>query len=235
MQFYEERLPVKIHNVAIDSRMRDKGKYSNPADYVIDFPHSFKNVVYVELVLAIYEKFGTEQYVNLYIEELSSNLISNNNIISGAFTQLPLTKPLNRYHHGLFQSIRIFEQPLSKLGRLSIRFISHDGSLYPIKEHYLRFEVACCKYDASLENKKLEVVAKHAITYTPYLKTQLENIVKQLYSPNEILEVPEVFTLQGLIDAFRRKTEMLKMRNAGEVELREAKEAFKTLAHRFKK
>lgn len=237
MDFIEEKIPVKIFHVAIDSRFRDKAKYPNAAEYIVEFPQAFKNVVYVQLVLAIYDKFGTEQYVNLYIDELASNLVSNNNIISGAFTQLPLIHPLNKYDQTMFESVKLFEQPLSKLGRLSIKMMSYDGSLYPIKDHYLRFEIACCKYDASVENRNLEVVAKYARVYLPSrTKTQTiqENIEAIPKTPIEILDLPSIYTLQTLIQAFRRKKELLRMQNADAAQHQEVISAFKTLSKTFK-
>jgi hypothetical protein len=233
MQFFEEKLPVKIFHVAIDSRLRDKTKYLNPAEYVVDLNMSFKNVVYVELVSAIYDKFGTEQYVNLYIDELASNLVSNNNTLSGAFTQLPLTLPVNHYTSSMFKSVRLFEQPLSKLSRLTIRFLSHDGTLYPIKDHYLRFEVACCKYEASVESKKMEIVAKHVLMYIPYVKGK-DDIYNDSKTPYDVLEVPQIYTIQGLIDSFKRKSELLRMRNASKEDFQLLKKSFKTLAAKLK-
>ena len=141
----EERiLPVDVAYVSIDSRKRSE-LYPNPNNYVVPFDRVFQDVVSVELVYAIYPKFGDEDYVNLYIDELESNMISNCKEISGSFTQLPLLQPKNVYTREIYRSIRVFTTPLLKLGRFTIRFIGHDGRPYPIKEHLLRFEIQTLK------------------------------------------------------------------------------------------
>lgn len=236
MNYREEEIPIKTYFVAIDSRYRDKTKYSATNEYVVDFPHPFKNVVSVELVHAIYEKFGVEQYINLYIEELAPNLHSNNNIIAGAFTQLPLINPLNAYDSSQFRSVRLFDQPLSKLSRLSMRFLAPDGSLYPIKEHFLRFEIRCCKNDSVVENTNMEIISERAVVYTPLKQPAYEKMTVSPQISNDpyhILEIGKTYTLQGLINSFKRKQTKLKMQNASRQEYLAAKQAFKTLAQRF--
>jgi hypothetical protein len=236
MNYREEQIPLKTHYVAIDSRYRDKTKYASTAEYVIDFPQPFKNVISVELVHAVYEKFGIEQYINLYVEELSPNLASNNNIVAGAFTQLPLIEPLNSYDQSKFKSIRKFEQPLSKLSRMSFRFIAPDGSLYPIKEHFLRFEIRCCKHDSIIENTNMEVISERATVYVPnkeHAHEQLTISSNLANDPHYILEVGRDYTLNELISSFRRKQTKLRMQRVAHHEHQRVEQAFKTLARRF--
>ena len=106
----------QMHFIAVDSRYRDKGKYPDPNEFAVDIDPVFKNVVSIELVYAVYDKLGTEQYVNLCINEIDSYLVSNNSSIEGAFTQLPLTKPLNEYTSQKFRSIYVFPNPMAKIG-----------------------------------------------------------------------------------------------------------------------
>lgn len=169
MKFVEEKVPIKVHNYAVDSRHRNRELYPSESQYVINIPTPFKNVVKVELVSAVYEKFGTENYLNVHIDELGGNLESNNNDIVGIFTQLPLIHPLNLYSSQQFKSVKVFERPLAKLGRMSISFRSFDGSLYPMLDHLLRFEIHCCKDESCLQSRGggLDLFSEYASVYVP--------------------------------------------------------------------
>lgn len=169
MQYSEEKIPIKIHNFTVDSRFRYHDLYPNAHHYVVNIPTPYKNVIKVELVNAIYEKYGTENYLNLHIDELDGNLESNNNQVSGIFTQLPLINPLNVYNGGLtdFRSVRSFERPIGKLSKLTISFRNFDQTLYPMQDHLLRFEIHCCKHSASIENRNLDLFAEYANVYVP--------------------------------------------------------------------
>lgn len=136
--------PEKTY-VVVDSRFRDVTQYPNANSFVIDFDTPFKNVMSIELVYAVYDKLGTERYMNLYIPEISSFLKSNNNIIEGAFTQLPLVKHVNEYTSEKFKSIKSFDPPLAKLSRLTLNMISEKGQPYPIRDYFMRFEIVWAK------------------------------------------------------------------------------------------
>jgi len=169
MQYVEEKIPIKVHNFTVDSRLRDQELFPNPAKYVVDIETPYKNVIKVELVNAVYEKYGTENYLNLHIDELDGNLETNNNAVRGVFTQLPLILPLNVYNGGKesFRSVRLFERPLGKLARMTITFTNFDGTLYPMQDHLLRFEITCCKHEASIENRNLDLFSEHSTVYVP--------------------------------------------------------------------
>jgi len=169
MRFVEEKVPIRIFHFSVDSRYRDVELYPSLSQYVVNIPTPFKNVVRVELVSAIYEKYGTENYLNVHIDELGGNLESNNNGIVGVFTQLPLIHPLNLYSSDQFRSVRVFERPLAKLGRLSIRFRSPDGEEYPMQDHLMRFEVHCCKDSSWLQSRGagLDLFSEYANVYLP--------------------------------------------------------------------
>jgi hypothetical protein len=129
--------------LAVDSRSRDVSKYPDANNFVVDFDSPFKNIISIELVYALYDKLGTERYVNLCIPEIRNFVLSNNNILTGAFTQLPLNLPTNEYTYNKFRSIKVFNPPLSKLNRLSLIIVSDDGSVYPMKDYFARFEIVC--------------------------------------------------------------------------------------------
>lgn len=172
MQYNQEKIPVKVFTFAIDSRGRDQNKYLNPNNYVVDIEHPFRNVIKVELVHALYETYGVEKYVNLCIDELQGNVLSNTDSVAGAFTQLPLLNHVNEYTHTHFRSIRIFEQPLQKLSRFTIRFADLDKELYDIKEHYLRFEIHCSMFLGSDIAKHMDVISEHVNVFTPVQSIQ---------------------------------------------------------------
>lgn len=149
MSFVPREVPVRIVNYAIDSRLRDTSRFPDPQRYVVDITTTLRNVVKVELVSAMYPDSGDETYVNLCIPELEGNLESNdgnNRASADVFAQLPLLQPLNLYssrtHH---RSVKLFERPLAKLGRLTLRFQTFDGSPLAMGDHFLRFEIHCCE------------------------------------------------------------------------------------------
>ena len=129
--------------LAIDSRYRDLSKFPDANNFIVEFDTPFKNIISIELVYALYDKLGTERYINLCIPEIRNFVISNNNILNGAFTQLPLNLNTNEYTSDKFRSIKVFNQPLSKLTRLSMILISDDGNPYPMNDYFARFEIVC--------------------------------------------------------------------------------------------
>ena len=143
----ELTVPVDVHYLSIDSRKRDRFLFPDASRYVVDFDRVFKDIVSVELVYALYGKFGDEDYVNLYIEELVPNMVSNCTRIGGSFTQLPLLQPKNEYTSASkFRSVKVYPTPLNKLAKFHVSFMGFDGSLYPIREHMMRFEITTLKF-----------------------------------------------------------------------------------------
>jgi len=136
--------PEKTY-VVVDSRYRDVTQYPHVNSFVVDFDTPFKNVMSIELVYAVYDKQGTERYINLCIPEASSFLKSNNNIIEGSFTQLPLVDHVNEYTGNKFRSIKVFDPPLAKMGRLTLNIISEKGQPYPMRDYFMRFEIVWAK------------------------------------------------------------------------------------------
>lgn len=167
MQYVEQKVPVRVHNYALDSRLRNTELYPEPNQYVVDIPTPFRNVVKVDLVSAVYQKFGIENYVNLHIEELSGNLESNNSNVRGIFAQLPLLYPLNFFTKDDMRATRLFERPLSRLARLTISFLDFDGRPYPMQDHTLRFEVHALKNAGDVENRHLDLFSDYANVYVP--------------------------------------------------------------------
>lgn len=120
-------------------------KYPDAAFYVVDLEDTIKDVVSIELVYALYEKVNTDRFVNMIVREAVTDCISNCNIASRSFTQLPMLSDITEYTAHKFRSIKVFDGgPLAKLGRLTIAFASPStGALYPMRDHLLRFEITC--------------------------------------------------------------------------------------------
>ena len=174
------RPPGRLQVLAVDSRHRDASAYPNANSYVIRLDEEIRNVESVELVYAIYGTFGTERYVNMFVLEFEggarvgegsdAGAISGGyqgargggyRAVSGAFTQLPLIDPVNEYRGGTthFRSVAAFRAPLGRLSRLTIRFVDAMGEPYPIRDHFLRFEVRCMERQAERESDLVQRLA----------------------------------------------------------------------------
>lgn len=169
-QYSERRVPVRAQLFSVDSLARDRTFHPNPSKYVVDFSIPFKNVIQVELVQAIYDKFGSDKVINLHIPELDSELETNNLNISSVFAQLPVINPTNLYSGGVsnVRFFRTFERPLSKLGRMTMLFTSYDGSPYSMQDHHLIFEVTTCTHSGALTSNNLGVFTDRSFAiFTP--------------------------------------------------------------------
>lgn len=214
------------YNIVIDSRSRTTESYPFPNMYVVDLPHVLKNITSVELVFALYEKANAslqDTYVNLKVDELQYNTLSNNNNLTQSFTQLVFTSSCAgpcTYDATMFRSIKYFDQPLSKLGRMTISFVSSDGIPFDISEHFLRFEVKCIKSDSPISKHNDGTIAQDV--HTMSLK---EGLILFDLQPN--------YTLPILITAFKKKSKLFNMLNTNASEREHAKNMFKILARAF--
>lgn len=233
MIFEEKFFPIETFNVGIDSAYRDKTKYPSPSEYIIPFDNIFKNVVSVQLVFAVYEKNGVESYVNLYIEELSPNLVANTSAISGSFCQLPLINTQNIYESSMYTCIKNFDKPLAKLGRLTIRFLKASGEVYPMREHFLKLEVRCLRFGGKTKEwTNNEMFTQSVSVYEPTAVAKKKQAVST--STSILLKVPDVYDIDILKTAFKSAAETLRMQGLpqGTYKKRyeELKEEFRRLA-----
>jgi hypothetical protein len=144
VQEYQNR-PYTYY-LAIDSRYRDKNRYPTPNYFAYDLNNTLKNVMSIELVYAIYDKIGTEKYVNLQINDLcDSNHLSNASGMESAFTQLPLLNYTNEYTSNQFKSIHVFNPPIAKLSRMTFNLFTASGQQYQGRDFFMRFEIVCAK------------------------------------------------------------------------------------------
>jgi hypothetical protein len=233
MDFRERKLPTEIKNVGVDSRFRDTTKFPTPSEYIVYFENIFQNVVSVSLVFAVYEKVGTELYVNMYIDELSPNLVSNSNHIAGSFCQLPMTTALNVYDTSMYKCTKMFEKPLAKLSKLSIQFTNADGVVQPMREHFLKFEVITLKFIGR------EWVNNELFSNTISVM-QLAGSGKQQVSDVAVsIKLPSNYDMQILITAFKSACDTLRSYNLQpqifNQKYMQLKGEFKKLASQFQK
>ena len=239
-------LPVDVAYVSLDSRKRDKNLFPSASQYHVNFDRVFKDVVSVELVYALYAKFGDEEYVNLYIEELVPNMISNCSQISGSFTQLPLMNIKNEYtSSSKYRSIKVFPTPMNKLARFSIRFIGYEGQLYPIREHMLRFEIKTLKFHMkrpiSLTRENVSAWTTRGTGTVGEVTNEVDVMEAEMSSRplsdsacRTILGLTRPYTLQNIIDAFKRRSGELTLNPPEGINRSrdDLKRAFKILARR---
>lgn len=229
MDYKEKKLPTDTKHVGVDSRHRDTTKFPTPSQYTVYFDNIFQNVVSVSLVFAVYEKTGTELYVNLHIEEMSPNLISNSNHVSGSFCQLPMTTALNTYESSMYKCTKQFEKPLAKLSKLTIKFINSRGEIHMMRDHFLKFEVSCLKFiGREWANNEL---------FTNTISVMQLNGNKKL-TDNVIvsIKVPPLYDMDILKTAFKSACDTLRSYNLPpnvfEKKYKELKDEFKQLASR---
>jgi hypothetical protein len=197
---------IETHFLFVDSRSRDSTAFVSPTQYVVQFDNVLKNVVCVELVYALYGRSsGNDTYVNLHIEELDQDIITQPKTRKVAFTQLPFFEAINdkyEYSQQKYRSIRRFSKPLVELDRLSITFTRDDGTFFPVTEHLLRFEITCIEQMKHAVVEELGDIDIRAVNITqpknPYIILGLDNGVNNI---------------DTLISAFKKKS--LQLRNDG--------------------
>jgi hypothetical protein len=247
MNFQEKVVPTEIFNIGIDSSYRDISKYPHAHTYVVTFDNIFKDVVAVQLVFAVYEKSGLDTYVNLQIDELSPNIISNSTYLADSFCQLPLLSPLNTYNTSMYRCIKTFEKPLSKLSKLSIKFLKPDGTAYQMRDHFLKFEIKCMKFSGSTKEwRHNEVFSEGTSLFepkVPHTHTHQTHTNQPPHphhlpappssDPRALIRVPEVYDVDMLKTAFKSSVDVLKSQNLPrktyDLKYKEIKEAFRVL------
>jgi hypothetical protein len=216
--FEQKVIPTEVFTLGVDSRYRNLATYPNANSYVIQFDRVYKNVVSLELVLALYEKTTTDQYVNLVLEDVDCNMESNSQYIRKAFTQLPLTQTSCVYDAHSFRSIKIFEKPLAKMAKLTVSFVDPNGGAYPMRDHFLRFEITCMKFQQTAEWKNLDMVSKSVNMFQ-----------SSFWNPERVLDLPSIYDWELLENNFKTKARMYA--KTDKEKYQECKKAFKELAH----
>jgi hypothetical protein len=155
---------IQSFYLVVDSRDRNVTVYPDTNNYVIQLEDGVKNVTEVELIYALYHKKDEEFYVNLQIEEFLPDTISNNQYSKSAFVQLPMTDYVNEFTNNRISAKKIFKQPISKLNRLTIKFVNHDGQFNKVGEHFLKFEIKCYNSSEVIESTRVQDMAESSIS-----------------------------------------------------------------------
>lgn len=163
-------MEIRKTHLLIDSRERIHKIYPNANDYVINLDNIMKNVISVNLIYAIYPKSGIEFYVNLMIDEFNSKCISNNQVLRESFIQLPLLNYFNEFRQDVHNKVT-FLKPISKLSKLTLKFVDVFGEKYEIGDHFLRFELEYYVYDSNPEY--------HSLSDKNYFKNLKTNFTKR--------------------------------------------------------
>jgi hypothetical protein len=209
--------------LVIDSRERDLALYENPCHYVIPLQSVIKNVLAVNLVHAIYPKRDShEMYVNFHVDEFHSNTIANNRYLGDSFAQLPMVSFLNEYKHDNSTpdnyTGRIFEQPLSKLSKLTISFYDFDGTLSVIGEHFLKFEITFAEWQDDQEEDKKWNSDFHETNALNALEGDLNNHLILPSSQSTVMD-DEYFENDEQLMTSEKNNLFHKCKNLGELEL----------------
>ena len=127
--------------VHVDSRNIPDSDKKNVFDYVVDIPKLmnrdvFRNVSQIELKAVSFPKIEGENYVIMDIAEINDEIDSTSSAANRAscvlyFDSSDLTTGVSKVIYPIAGNGRIFtpNPPISSLGRLSVRFLKHEGPI----------------------------------------------------------------------------------------------------------
>lgn len=200
----------------VDSRKRNSIAYPDPNHYAVEFAETFRNVESVELVHAVYQKFGTENIVCLFIDEIGNRMISNCQAVTDSFTQLPLINYINEYSGGYahYRSIKKFSIPLEKLSRIVIRFTDLDGVPYKMLDHQMRFVVRTSDRNTAVDSG------------------YVERLVEPLRPGAALLGLGGAYTEADLHNAYVNKCQLFVAEQRSSAELEQLTDVYRNLLNR---
>jgi len=224
---------TELYTIVVDSSFRDKAAYPTAGNYVIHLNNVLKGVASLELTYGMYASAPDvaalpTKYVNMFIDEMQSTLFSNAPAMMGAFTQLPMTESYNTYSAlKAYASIKVFEQPLMKLSRLSIKFTLPNGdALTSMPDHLLRFDIRCLRQK---EWGDANAFAPKTATSSAVLPP---TVPLQIPDPYSVLGVPVNSSMDVVEAGFKKRYKMLQRMEKTPDTLRAKellKEAFKQI------
>ena len=102
-----------------------------------------------------YDLFG-EKYIVMHVNNFSSNIVSNQEKLEGAFAKIPLTQPLYSVEYFNYEKLRAFKEfrpPLASLDYLNLEFRTYDGNLYDFngQDHSLTFLIKTKTYRKNMQ------------------------------------------------------------------------------------
>ena len=126
----------KRHSLYIRSSERNIVSYSNPYNYKIELPTTYKNIVAVEitnLILPKYKLQALTSYLLLNINELGGRYESNNTAIKNAFSRFDTpdtTNLIQLINNSGRHSKEYSDHPIPSIRSLTIQFQDDTGSVY---------------------------------------------------------------------------------------------------------
>lgn len=106
-----------------------------------------------------FDLFG-ERYIVMHVNNFSSNIVSNQEKLEGAFAKIPITVPLFSIEYFIYDKLKAFKQfnpPLATLDYLNLEFRTYDGNLYDFngQEHSLTFVVRTKTYRKNMQQVEI--------------------------------------------------------------------------------
>nr|WRJ69935.1 hypothetical protein TetV2_00490 [Oceanusvirus sp.] len=215
--FSGQRVYMPRHVVFIDSRHRDAGAYPDANRYVIHLDDTLRNVDSIELVFAVVYKFGTEDVVSLFIDEIPNRIYSNAQAVTDAFTQLPLVHYVNEYHGGYnsYQSYKKFRVPIERLSKLTISFKDSSGLLVKMLDHVLRFEIKTLERQGSIDTR------------------YVERLAEPLSPGRALLGLGEAYTARDVHNAYANKRRLYQQEQKSSAEIQQLEKIYKQVIRRL--
>jgi hypothetical protein len=107
----------------------------------------------------------------------------------------------------MYKCIKIFEKPLSKLTKLSIKFIDAAGIAHPMQEHFLKFEVTTLKFiGKEWVNNELFSNTISVMQLAGGSKQQMNDVIVSI-------KLPENYNMEILITSFKSACDTLRSYN----------------------
>lgn len=145
---------VTVNRLHVDNRDRAVG--TSPFDFVVDFKNmpfdGYDNVISAELRALAFPKVAEHEYVVMDIVELQDHMNSTRQFADGTFnvgyfksSSMPTgeVQPL-RGADLVFQGEKVFNPPIAKLDRLTVRFFKPNGDLVTDSDTAGNVSVSLC-------------------------------------------------------------------------------------------
>ena len=131
----QPNLPITTRRLLVDYRDREGGA---PFDFVVHFGKngvtSYEHVTSVEMKMLALPKINNEMYAIIDIKELNDSLLdgtnnaANRSFAVGFFDSSLLTAGDIKVSRDFYSQKVIFNPPLQKLDRLTVKVLKQDGS-----------------------------------------------------------------------------------------------------------
>ena len=147
---------VTVNRLHVDNRDRTDPANTSPFDFVVDFKNvafaGYENVVSAELKALAFPKVAGHEYVVMDIVELQDHMNSTRQFADGTFnigyfksSGMPTgeVQPL-RGADLVFQDEKVFNPPIAKLERMTVRFFKPDANVVTSSDTLGNVAVSLC-------------------------------------------------------------------------------------------